>query len=63
MQSNIDSQQTIQQLINIVGQQHVLTHDNDTRLYLRVVVMAQGKSWLLWFLELCLNNGKCYKLL
>ena len=33
MQSNIDSQQTIQQLINIVGQQHVLTHDNDTRLY------------------------------
>lgn len=33
MQSNIDSQHTIQQLINIVGQQHVLTHDHATRLY------------------------------
>ncbi|WP_434279199.1 D-lactate dehydrogenase [Acinetobacter sp. CE-15] len=33
MQSNIDSQHTIQQLIDIVGQQHVLTHDHATRLY------------------------------
>ena len=33
MPSNLDAQQTIQKLINIVGKQHVLTDDNDTRLY------------------------------
>ncbi|QOW46704.1 MULTISPECIES: D-lactate dehydrogenase [Acinetobacter] len=33
MQANFDSQHTIQNLINIVGQQHVLTSDHDTRLY------------------------------
>ena len=33
MQSNLDSQQTIQKLIEIVGKQHVLTEDKDTRLY------------------------------
>ena len=29
----IDSGKTLQQLINVVGKQHVLTDDNDTRLY------------------------------
>ncbi|TCB71678.1 D-lactate dehydrogenase [Acinetobacter sp. ANC 4216] len=33
MPSNLDAQQTIQKLIHIVGKQHVLTDDNDTRLY------------------------------
>ncbi|TCB68932.1 D-lactate dehydrogenase [Acinetobacter sp. ANC 4178] len=33
MQPNSDSQQTIQKLIAIVGKQHVLTEDKDTRLY------------------------------
>ena len=33
MQSNLDAQQTIQKLIAIVGKQHVLTEDKDTRLY------------------------------
>ena len=33
MQSQSDSQQTIQNLTNIVGKQHVLTDDADTRLY------------------------------
>jgi D-lactate dehydrogenase len=33
MPSNLDAQQTIQNLINIVGKQYVFTDDNDTRLY------------------------------
>lgn len=33
MQSNLDTKQTIQKLINIIGRQHVLTDDSDTRLY------------------------------
>ncbi len=33
MQTQSDSQQTIHKLINIVGKAHVLTDDNDTRLY------------------------------
>ena len=33
MQPHSDSQQTIQKLITIVGKQHVLTDDKDTRLY------------------------------
>ncbi len=33
MQSNLDAPQTIQKLITIVGKQHVLTDDKDTRLY------------------------------
>jgi len=33
MQSNSDSQQTIQKLIEIVGKQHVLTQESETRLY------------------------------
>ncbi len=32
-QSNLDAPQTIQKLITIVGKQHVLTDDKDTRLY------------------------------
>lgn len=33
MQSHSDSQQTIQKLIQIVGKQHVLTQESETRLY------------------------------
>jgi D-lactate dehydrogenase len=33
MQPNSDSQQTIQKLIEIVGKQHVLTQESETRLY------------------------------
>lgn len=33
MSTPFASQHTIQNLINIVGKQHVLTDDNDTRLY------------------------------
>ncbi|KAF5308738.1 hypothetical protein FQR65_LT17998 [Abscondita terminalis] len=43
MQSNFDSQQTIQQLIQIVGQQHVLTQDHDTRLYRQGRRYGSGK--------------------
>lgn len=43
MQSNFDSQQTIQQLIKIVGQQHVLTQDHETRLYRQGRRYGSGK--------------------
>ena len=33
MSAQLSPQQTIQKLIGIVGKQHVLTDDNDTRLY------------------------------
>ena len=33
MQTQLSPQQTIQKLITIVGKQHVLTDDKDTRLY------------------------------
>jgi D-lactate dehydrogenase (quinone) len=57
MQHSIDAQRTIQQLINIVGKPHVLTDEQETRLYRQgrrygsgqvLAVVAPGSLWEQW---------------
>jgi FAD/FMN-containing dehydrogenases len=55
------SSQTIQNLINIVGKQHVLTEDKDTRLYRQGRRYGAGKYWLWLHRAHYLSNGMCCK--
>jgi hypothetical protein len=58
------SPQTIQKLITIVGKQHVLTDDKDTRLYRQGRRYGAGKYWLLLHQGHYWNSGKyCKRLL